>query len=259
MTDAAMGEGGPRPGLPDTSGVGLPRRAMLHSLRPMARFIIRRRFGVRVHHADRAPSSGPVIFASNHVGIVDGPLLAIFSPRPVHALTKVEMFEGRLGGFLRSAGQIPLNRFAADPSAMKSCLAVLRDGRAAGIFPEGTRGPGDFRRFHAGAAYLGLVSGAPIVPVSMLGTREPGADSDALPPRGSTVDIVLGKPFGLEPTPWPRTREQVTRSALLLREHMIAQLQAALTETGRHLPGPLPAGQQNIDDDPHSGVVERGA
>ncbi|QIX27515.1 1-acyl-sn-glycerol-3-phosphate acyltransferase [Nocardioides sp. JQ2195] len=245
--------------LPDTTAVALPRRLMLHGLRPLASFIVRRRFAVRVHHADRAPVSGPVIFASNHVGVADGPLLAIFSPRPVHALTKVEMFEGRLGGFLRGAGQIPLNRFTADPSAIKTCLAVLRAGRAAGIFPEGSRGPGDFRRFHAGAAYLGLVSGAPIVPVSMIGTRAPGAGSSALPARGATVDIVYGEPFRVEQVPWPRTREQVTRSSLLLRQHMIAQLDDALALTGRHLPGPLPVGQQNIDDDPPTGVVEQGA
>ncbi len=36
----------------------------------------------------RCPPTGPVIFAANHVGVIDGPLLAIFAPRPVHALTK---------------------------------------------------------------------------------------------------------------------------------------------------------------------------
>lgn len=247
------------PDLPSTEGVEPPRRLMLHGLRPLARALMRWRFGVRVHGLEKVPTTGPVIFASNHVGLVDGPFLASFSPRPVHALTKIEMFEGRLGGFLHGAGQIPLNRFSADPSAMKTCLAVLRAGRAAGVFPEGTRGPGDFRRFHAGAAYLGLVSGAPIVPVSMIGTRAPGAGSNALPPRGSPVDIVYGDPLRLEQTPWPRTREQVRHSSLLLREHMIARLDEALAMTGRQLPGPLPVGQRNIDDDPHTGVVEQGA
>lgn len=244
---------------PDTQGVALPRTWRLHKLRPLARFLIRRRFGVRVHGVENAPATGPVIFASNHVGVVDGPLLAIFAPRPVHALTKNEMFEGRLGGFLDAAGQIPLNRFAADPSAVKACLAVLRAGRCAGIFPEGTRGSGEFNRFHAGAAYLGLVSGAPIVPVSMIGTRGAGAGSGALPPWRTPVDIVFGAPYQFEPTPWPRTREQVRASSLLLREHMIARLDEALALTGRQLPGPLPVGQKNIDDDPHTGVVEQGA
>ena len=83
----------------------------------------------------------------------------------MHALTKKEMFDGRLGRFLLTSGQVPLDRFHSDPGAVKTCLRVLRDGGAVGIFPEGSRGGGEFDRFHRGAAYLGLVSGAPIVPV----------------------------------------------------------------------------------------------
>lgn len=257
MNDAPLS--GAQSQLPRTSGIPLPRRAALHWGRPTARFLIRRRFGVRLHGAEHVPSDGPVILSSNHIGIVDGPLLAIFSPRPVHALTKIEMFQGRMGGFLHWAGQIPLNRFEADPFAVKQCLAVLRAGGVIGIFPEGTRGPGDLRRFHAGAAYLGLVSGAPVVPVTMLGTRLPGAGSSALPPWGSSVDIVYGEPLTFERTDWPRTREQVRRSTLLLRQHMLARQQQAMAATARSLPGPLPAGAANPDDDPDTGVVDRGA
>lgn len=244
--------------LPRTDGIELPPRFLMDVLRPVARFLVRRRFGVDLHGFEHVPETGPVIFASNHVGVVDGPLLAIFSPRPVHALTKIEMFRGLLGRFLHRAGQIPLDRFAADPSAVRACVAVLRSGRAVGIFPEGTRGPGDLARFHAGAAYLGLVSGAPIVPVSMLGTRAKGAGGSALPPRGRSVDIVYGAPYRFERAPWPRTREQVRASTLLLREHMVARLDEAIALTGQELPGPLPVGQRNIDNDPPTGV-SRGA
>lgn len=246
--------------LPDTHGVALPRRTALTVLRPLARLLIRCRYRVHVHGADNVRAQGPVIVASNHVGVIDGPLLAIFTPRrPVHALTKIEMFRGRLGGFLRWSGQIPLDRWVADPAAIKTCLAVLRSGRAIGIFPEGSRGAGEFERFHAGAAYLALVTGAPIVPVTMIGTREPGAGGGSLPGGGAVIDIVHGEPFRVAATPWPRTREQVRDASLLLREHMIAQSELALARTGRTLPGPLPIGQQKIDDDPETGVVEQGA
>lgn len=244
--------------LPRTDGIDLPARFLLHPLRPTARFLIRRRFPVAVHRSENVPDSGPVILASNHIGVVDGPLLAIFGPRPVHALTKMEMFQGRLGGFLRWSGQIPLNRFEADPGAIKTCLAVLRAGRAVGIFPEGTRGSGDLERFHTGAAYLGLVSGAPIVPVTILGSRTRGADSGSLPSRHGQVDIVHGAPYRFDPTPWPRTREQVRDSTLLLRDHMRTCLDEAVALTGQELPGPLPIGQRNIDEDPPTGV-EQGA
>ena len=234
-----------------------PRRRALETLRPAARFLIRRRFGVRLHGTEHVPATGPVIFAANHTSVMDGPILAIFAPRPVHALTKIEMFRGRTGRFLHWSGQVPLDRYVADPHAVKVCLRVLREGHAIGIFPEGSRGTGDFERFHRGAAYYGLVTGAPIVPVIFLGSREPGGHSNSLPPRGGTVDVVFGPAYTLPATPWPRTKEQVGEASVLLREHLLGHLEHALALTGRELPGPLPAGE--VDPDPATGVTDQGA
>ena len=234
-----------------------PRYALYSPLRPLARFLIRRWYAVHVHQPEQVPRRGGVIYASNHIGIVDGPLLAIFAPRPAHALTKIEMFKGLLGRFLLQSGQIPLDRFHTDPAAVKTCLKVLRDGGAIGIYPEGSRGAGDLGRFHRGAAYLALVSGAPVVPVSMFGSREPGAHHNSLPPRRSRIDMVFGEPYRTDPVPWPRTREQVEKTSLLLREHMLVQLDRARASTGRELPGPLPA--TDVDLDPATGVTDQGA
>ena len=239
--------------LPRTDGIPTPSRWALHALRPLARAVIRRRFGVRSHGVHHVPATGPVIFAANHIGVTDGPVLAIFAPRPVHALTKVEMFTGRMGGFLRWSGQIPLDRFNTDPLAVKTCLQVLREGRAIGIFPEGRRGGGELDRFHRGAAYFALASGAPVVPVIFVGTREPGGHTNSLPAKGSTVDMVFGAPYTFPRQPWPRTREQVEAASALLMEHMLAALADALALTGRDLPGPLPVGE--VEPDPATGVT----
>jgi len=203
------------------------------------------------------PVSGPVIFVSNHIGVVDGPLLAIFAPRPVHALTKAEMFTGPLGGFLRAAGQIRLDRFHPDPAAVRATLRVLRAGNAVAVFPEGRRGGGELDRFHRGAGYFALVTGAPVVPVVLLGTREPGGHTDSLPARGGAVDIVFGPPTALPATPWPRTREQVGQASAFLREQMLVHLDRARASTGRELPGPLPTA--DIEPDPATGITEQGA
>jgi 1-acyl-sn-glycerol-3-phosphate acyltransferase len=242
---------------PRSDRVRHPSRYLLEPLRPVARFVIRRWIGVRVHGADLVPRTGPVIFAANHIGVTDGPLLTVFAPRPVHTLTKVEIFRGWLGRLLRASGQLPLDRFHTDPRAVKACLRVLRDGRAVGIFPEGRRGEGDLERFHRGAAYFALVSGAPVLPVVFLGTRAPGGHSNSLPPRGEVVDIVFGAPYSIAAVPWPRTREQVEQASVLLREHLLAHLGQALTTTGRELPGPLPAAE--VEPDPATGVREQGA
>ena len=124
----------------------------------------------------------------------------------------------------------------------------------AGIFPEGTRGDGELHRFHHGAAYLALVTGVPVVPVTMLGTRPSGGGANALPARGDTIDLVFGRPWRTTQQPWPRTREHVAATSVLLRGHLLSELATALADTRRSLPGPLPAGQS--EDDPDTGLVE---
>jgi 1-acyl-sn-glycerol-3-phosphate acyltransferase len=231
-----------------------PATWLLRALRPVAARLMRQRWHVAVHHADLVPASGGVILAANHVGLVDGPLLATFAPRPVHALTKSEMFAGRAGGFLRRTGQIPLDRFAADPAAIRTSLRVVRDGGVVGIFPEGTRSTGDLSRFHHGADYLALVTGAPVVPVTLIGTWAPPEGSSALPEPGSDIDVVFGRPWQTTQRPWPRTREQVGATSVLLRGHMLSELDSALSHTRRSLPRAQPAGQS--EDDPDTGLVE---
>lgn len=242
--------------LPRSSEVH-PATARLHRWRPAAGRLVSRLYDVRLHGVERVPSSGPVVLAGNHIGVIDGPLMVICSPRPVHALTKVEMFHGRLGRFLLASGQIPLDRFHTDPAAVRSCLRVLRDGGVVGLFPEGTRGAGELERFHHGAAYLALVTGAPVVPVTFFGTRRPGGHRSSVPRRGDRLDIVFGEPWQTRALPWPRRREQIRGASALLWQHMRAELDHARSLTGRELPGPLPAGE--AESDPDTGFVQRGA
>ena len=239
--------------LPRSSDVH-PATWMLQTLRPPVRRLLQHRFEVEVHGSDVVPEQGPVILAANHLGIIDGPLLAVFAPRPVHALTKREMFVGRLGGFLLRSGQIPVERYDFDPGAVKTTLRVLRDGGAVGIFPEGTRGDGELHRFHHGAAYLALVTGAPVVPVTFVGTRVPGGHINSVPPRGSRIDIVFGETWTTAQTPWPRRRGELLATSRRLMDHMHGTLSDALDRTGRSLPGPLPGSEHG--DDPDTGFVE---
>jgi 1-acyl-sn-glycerol-3-phosphate acyltransferase len=230
------------PALTRVAAVPAPPTWILHGLRPLTRLIVTTRYDVRVTGTEHVPADGPVIIAANHVGWLDGPLLAVVGPRPVHALTKIEMFDGPLGRFLLGAGQIPLDRSASDTRAVRTCTRVLADGGCVGIFPEGERGAGDLTRFRNGAAYLALVTGAPIVPVIFLGTRLPGGSAGSLPPRGAGIDVVHGAPFSVPAQAWPRTRAHVAAVSAGLHDHMRGSLEAALAATGRELPGPIPEG-----------------
>lgn len=229
-----------RSDLPRTDGTPHPPWRLLALLRPVPRAWFRHRYDIRLHGLEHVPTAGPCVVASNHIGLLDGPLLAAFTPRPVHALTKKEMFDGRAGTFLRAVGQVALSRYDVDPLAIRQCLRVLDSGGAVGIYPEGTRGDGEMRHVHTGAAYLALVTGAPVVPLVMFGTREPGGHSDSVPAKGARFDFVYGAPVYWGAQPWPRTQAVVRRTTAELRNRFVEHLVDARAITGRELPGPLP-------------------
>jgi 1-acyl-sn-glycerol-3-phosphate acyltransferase len=248
--DRRAGAGPDHRALPATGGTPHPSHRLLRLLRPAGRAWFTRRYDIRRLGEEHVPATGPAIIATNHLGYVDGPLLAALAPRPVHALTKQEMFQGRTGVILRTFGQIPLTRGRPDPAAVKGCLRVLRDGGVVLVFPEGRRGSGDFTRFHRGAAYLALVTGAPVVPLALFGTREPGGSTDSVPAPGARFDLVYGEPVRWPARPWPRTRDEVAHASDELRNRLVDHLVDAQMRTGRDLPGPIPGL-------PGSGAVRR--
>ncbi|MET7641624.1 lysophospholipid acyltransferase family protein [Streptomyces sp. NPDC005438] len=184
----------------------------------------------------RMPATGPVILAVNHSHFVDGPLLLGLSPRPVRCLVKQEAFVGPIGPFLRSIGQLSVNRTAADRAAVIGALEVLERGEVLGIFPEGTRGEGDFASVRAGLAYFALRSGAPVMPVAVLGTsghEARGRLIPALPPLRGRVDVVFGDPFQLGDGSGRRTRRMLDEATDTLRDRLASHLKEARRETGR--------------------------
>ena len=91
-----------------------------------------------------------------------------------------------------------------------------------------------------GLAYLALVTGAPVVPLAVFGTRDPGGGIDSVPPRGSRFDLVYGSPVYLDAHPWPRRQSHVRQAAETLRKTFVDHLVEARRITGRELPGPIP-------------------
>ncbi|MCF3963926.1 lysophospholipid acyltransferase family protein [Streptomyces fuscigenes] len=189
-------------------------------------------WNARVLGSWRVPAQGPVILAVNHSHNVDGPLVMGVAPRPVHFLIKKEAFIGPLGAFLRSIGQLSVDRQAVDRTAIMGALDVLADGKVLGIFPEGTRAGGDFGALRAGLTYFAVRSGAPVVPVAVLGSSErPGRLIRALPPIRSRVDIVFGDPFQVPSG--GRTRSAMDDATVHVQQQLTGHLKAARQLTGR--------------------------
>jgi 1-acyl-sn-glycerol-3-phosphate acyltransferase len=140
--------------------------------RGLCRIIIRALYGFRAIQSANVPATGAVIVACNHVSYLDPVVLGIGFTRPVTYLAKKELFAiPVLGPIIRGLGVYPLDREAGGVAAVRAALRALKEGRCVGIFPEGTRNLTGEVEGKGGAALLGALSGAPVVPAAISGTR----------------------------------------------------------------------------------------
>jgi 1-acyl-sn-glycerol-3-phosphate acyltransferase len=140
--------------------------------RALCRFLVRVIYGFRAVHPENVPMDGPAIVACNHVSYLDPVVLGIGFRRPVTYLAKKELFTiPVLGPVITALGVYPLDREAGGVAAVRSALRALKDGRCIGIFPEGTRNLTGQVQGKGGAALLAALSGAPVIPAAISGTR----------------------------------------------------------------------------------------
>ena len=185
---------GVSPDLPHTGDLPPGKEGFLRLARPIARLVLKSYWKIRVHGSEHVPPSGPVILAANHLALLDGPVLVSMTRRLTFAMAKRELFVGIGGRLLAQVGQISLNRHELDLKAIRRAVQVLRSDKVLAVFPEGVRVGGDVAWAKGGAAYLAMVAGAPVVPVAILGTREPGQTKSQLPGRRRPIHIVFGPP-----------------------------------------------------------------
>jgi glycerol-3-phosphate dehydrogenase (NAD(P)+) len=122
---------------------------------------------------EHIPAEGPVIIAANHRSFLDPFVIATMARRPMYYVAKQELFSSRLQSWLLNAlGAFPVNRGAADTDMIDTAKAILARGDVVLIFPEGTRiRPGSLGKPKRGVGRLALESGAPVVPVAVIGTE----------------------------------------------------------------------------------------
>jgi 1-acyl-sn-glycerol-3-phosphate acyltransferase len=153
--------------------------------------------------AEHIPASGPAILASNHLSVVDSIYLPLMVERPVVFAAKSEYFTGTrwrdkvVGAYLRSTNQLSTDRAGARAAQdmLDSALDLLKAGELFGIYPEGTRSPdGRLYRGRTGIGYLALHSGAPVIPVAMIGTEHILPPGSRIPKPGK-IQIRIGEPL----------------------------------------------------------------
>ena len=152
--------------------------------------------GLTVRGAENIPKEGPVIIASNHAAHMDPPYLSQIMDRQLHMMAKEELFQVPiLGRYIRALAAFPVKRGTADRAALREAVDRLKQGHILGIFPEGTRSPdGTLGEAEKGFALIARQTGAPIVPVAMVGTNRI-LPKGAKWPRRHHVRITIGRPF----------------------------------------------------------------
>lgn len=160
-------------------------------------------FRLRWKGSKHIPKSGPVIIAANHRSFLDPFVISAMFWRPLYFVAKKELFErNRLQTwFLNSLGAFPVDRGASDTDAMGSARHVLERGDAVVIFPEGTRiRPGGLGKPKRGVGRLALETGAPVVPVAVIGTENIRTKWKIRPHK---VRMIAGKPLTFPQTEQP--------------------------------------------------------
>jgi 1-acyl-sn-glycerol-3-phosphate acyltransferase len=185
--------------------------------------------------AEHIPRTGRLLIAANHTGVIDGPLLHGVIPRSSHIIIKEEMFSGIIGFLMRGAGQIPVDR-RNGRAALQTALALLKEDRLVGVFPEGTRGRGDVKETKAGIAWLAVHSGAPVVPAAILGSRPTGKKPGHIPFFRTRLHVVFGEPFVAADPATGKGRKAVAEAMTTIQTRMGEHVRAASERTGVELP-----------------------
>jgi 1-acyl-sn-glycerol-3-phosphate acyltransferase len=153
---------------------------------------------VRVVGKEYMDTPGAKIYASNHTSYFDVLTLMLGLGVAYRFIAKMEV--GRMpfvGTFLKQMGHLKFDRTDPD-SRLRQAQEMedfLRNGESVFVFPEGTFTREDgVRPFQLGAFKAAVATGAPIIPVSLAGTRRFLRDGTYLP-RPTSVTITIHAPI----------------------------------------------------------------
>lgn len=178
------------------------------TLSSIVKFLIKLLTRTQFIGLENVPASGALIIATNHMHYMDIPLLFI---NPVREnLTALVTTKYQHHWFIRwfcdTAGGIWINRDIADFSAMQAASKALKEGKALGISPEGTRSKtAQLLKAKPGVVLLALKAGVPIVPVAITGTEK--AFQRIFTLQRPKLSIRFGLAFNLKPVS-PEEREK---------------------------------------------------
>jgi len=183
----------------------------------------------RLYGGDRLPREGGVVVASNHLHWIDIPVLGILSPRNLTFVAKVEALRVPLAGrYIASFGTIAVRRGKSDRDAVRAMREAAREGRALGLFVEGTRQlTGHPGVAQPGAAMIAVQEEVPVVPTAIYGTQfwRPG--------NFAPCSVAFGKPVRFDGVAKNGRGYREATAEIERRVHALFDWLAGVHEQGR--------------------------
>ena len=195
-------------------------RFLITVLTPFVWWFCRVAFKIQFHGVDNIPRDGACIITPNHITYADPIWITIPMPRRIYYMAWHKPFGiPVLGLLMRMFGAFPVNLdVAADASAQREAIELLRKGRALVIFPEGGRTKnGKLMPFKMGAFRLALSHGIPIVPVTIKGAESIWPVGRVFP-RPGRLTITYHPPIAVE-----KIEEDASRLVLKEKARQLAR------------------------------------
>lgn len=185
------------------TGPGSDRQRDAGQLYPVAKAILKPVFkffwNMEIQGAENIPKSGHGILCPSHTAVIDSFFLPLAAGRRVTFVGKSEYLDDwKTKWLFPQMGMIPIDRTGGDAAerALSAAERVLNRGELFAIYPEGTRSrDGRLYKGHTGPARLAIRTGAPIVPVGIVGSAKIQPAGQSVPRPFRTVIIRFGRPI----------------------------------------------------------------
>lgn len=143
---------------------------------------------------ENIPTQGPVLFAPNHFSTYDALILMLHLPKEAQLVGPGDFkLLWPANVVVENIGLILTDRGSVDRHSLRQMEDVLKNNGMLGLFPEGGTWEKGIHDVKSGAAYLSMVTGATIVPMSLGGTY--WAWDNILHFRRPRITIHFGKPI----------------------------------------------------------------
>lgn len=139
-------------------------------LRPIAVFLLKRIYRIKIENSDNIPLDGPIILVGNHKHNYDCISLMCATKRTIHFMAKKELLDKHHWLFSK-LGIISVDRNNKNKEAVNEAVELLNNNEIVGIFPEGTFNKTEYliMPFKYGAVKIASITNASIIPFAITG------------------------------------------------------------------------------------------